>query len=423
MNTGFIKNPLLYLSVTLAVIVGFQAWGVVGAQGAFQEPTNPFPTSDVSAPLETGDIEQTKGAAIQFGVVGAANVKISPLSGLCLRNSSNVMECKRYWSGTNVPGGFSTVRVANGNDWISLNTVNASNYSEIRWGDDTNDRLRFFFDYHNGTAQDKEVVTILSGGNVGIGVVNPVYKLEVDGSINFTGDLFQRGILFESGDGGGGGVWSGPDAGVISYTGGILVQRDVTVVITPARNSYCDGTPREITCSNYYYDEDYCLGLDDDGTVDNVERYFYCDWNDTDDTCEESITSCSNTTAVDEWSKGDACVERGCTWHPYQPEVTGTETVPSMEVDNDGNVEITGDLTVGYEIKTRSGSDNGWGATVSATANCSSGKKVIGGGCNGGSGDVIQDSYPPNSTSWYCKMQTPSGDVSVTTYAICANIK
>ncbi len=44
--------------------------------------------------------------------------------------------------------------------------------------------------------------------NTGIGINNPAYKLHVVGDINFTGDLYQNGVLF-SGGGGGGSLPSG----------------------------------------------------------------------------------------------------------------------------------------------------------------------------------------------------------------------
>ncbi|MEB3185758.1 MAG: tail fiber domain-containing protein, partial [Cyanobacteriota bacterium] len=44
-------------------------------------------------------------------------------------------------------------------------------------------------------------MVIAPGGNVGIGVTNPGYKLDVGGDINFTGDLYKNGVLFSSGGG------------------------------------------------------------------------------------------------------------------------------------------------------------------------------------------------------------------------------
>tara|TARA_B100001540_G_C15738816_1_gene611209 strand:- start:419 stop:1054 length:636 start_codon:yes stop_codon:yes gene_type:complete len=49
-------------------------------------------------------------------------------------------------------------------------------------------------------------------GNVGIGVTNPSYLLDVAGNINFTGDLYQNGSLYQSSQ------WSTGSTGIY-YTG------------------------------------------------------------------------------------------------------------------------------------------------------------------------------------------------------------
>ena len=283
--------------MVLAIIVGLQIWGIVSAQTTFQEPTGAFPASDVSAPVETGEVAQTKYQTLSFApVADPTDIRVSVgLSGLRLGNEGSP--------------GFAT-------SW-----------------DMVKDFVR---------------------------------------------------------------VWNGPDAsGIISYTGGVKIQREKTVV-TPERDTYCGGTPYEVQC--YTEDNPYeCKGYsdydeyNDEWEIYPVNNYFSCEWNDCcSDDCDSScssydsedgdcdecnyidefgyyyeyysyyyryniyngycyndITSCYYTEAVPGWSEENACTSRGCTWYPYRAEVTEIVTVPSMEVDSDGNVEIAGDLTVG----------------------------------------------------------------------------
>lgn len=76
------------------------------------------------------------------------------------------------------------IRSSDGNDNVTLRSINAENLSEIIWGDDLNDRFRFYYNYWNGTAQDKEVMSLLPSGNVGIGTTTPDSKLAVNGNIH-----------------------------------------------------------------------------------------------------------------------------------------------------------------------------------------------------------------------------------------------
>ena len=57
-----------------------------------------------------------------------------------------------------------------------------------------------------------------SSGNVGIGITNPNYDLDVGGNINFTGSLYQNGTPFVSG---GGGVWEENGGDVYRSTGNV----------------------------------------------------------------------------------------------------------------------------------------------------------------------------------------------------------
>jgi hypothetical protein len=82
-----------------------------------------------------------------------------------------------------------------------------------------------------------------------------------------------------------------------------------------------------------------------------------------------------------------------------------------------GDVVFGGAIDIGYEIVSVHEEES-----ASATALCPAGKKVLGGGCSGGtSWDYIEVSEPWGSTGWHCRKRYES--VSVHVYAICANVK
>ena len=56
-------------------------------------------------------------------------------------------------------------------------------------GDPTEERMRIFPYYTGGGGGETSGMSIEAGGNVGIGIVNPAYKLDVTGDINATGDM------------------------------------------------------------------------------------------------------------------------------------------------------------------------------------------------------------------------------------------
>ena len=60
-----------------------------------------------------------------------------------------------------------------------------------------------------------------TGGNIGINTTIPGYILDVGGDINFSGSLYQNGVLFTSGGGGGGSSqWTTTSGNTITYTSG-----------------------------------------------------------------------------------------------------------------------------------------------------------------------------------------------------------
>ncbi len=82
-------------------------------------------------------------------------------------------------------------------------------------------------------------------------------------------------------------------------------------------------------------------------------------------------------------------------------------------------------LDVVGDIKTSSNVLMGWekiqvdcAGAAFCQANCSAGKKIIGGGCNIAS-SYLRRSYPIDDDSWYC---APSSAVNIAAYAICARM-
>jgi len=71
------------------------------------------------------------------------------------------------------------IRISNGTDRMYFGVDNNNSKSTIAFGDDTNDRLGFYFDYWNGTSNDKEVMSVMANGRVGIGTTAPYAPLEI----------------------------------------------------------------------------------------------------------------------------------------------------------------------------------------------------------------------------------------------------
>jgi hypothetical protein len=93
------------------------------------------------------------------------------------------------------------------------------------------------------------------------------------------------------------------------------------------------------------------------------------------------------------------------------------ETSPLYVNIDGGDVVFGGAIDIGYEIVSVHEEES-----AHATALCPPGKKVLGGGCSGGtSWDYIEVSEPWGSTGWRCRKRYSS--VSVHAYAICANVK
>src|SRR3989339_352721 len=210
--TFFVATALAITAVSAATWVGPTQQPPLGNLGGFINNTigggGPQTASfDITGSGTVG----TNLTVSQDSTVGGT---LTVISQLCLGSDTNPDNCKASWPASDpnagqwalnanpayiynqnatVDSGDDTataqeVRVYNtgklqvygANDWIEFQVNNAQNYSEIRWGDDVGDRLRYYF-WAPG-AQDREVMTLLSNGNVGIGKNNPAFKLEVVGT-------------------------------------------------------------------------------------------------------------------------------------------------------------------------------------------------------------------------------------------------
>ncbi|MGW9686773.1 hypothetical protein [Flagellimonas sp. 2504JD1-5] len=77
-----------------------------------------------------------------------------------------------------------SIRVSEGTDRMYFKVEETNTRSLIAFGDDSNDRLSFYYDHWNGTSSDVEVMSIMASGKVGIGTTSPDSKLTVKGNIH-----------------------------------------------------------------------------------------------------------------------------------------------------------------------------------------------------------------------------------------------
>ena len=92
--------------------------------------------------------------------------------------------------------------------------------------------------------------------------------------------------------------------------------------------------------------------------------------------------------------------------------VDGELTASSATITN--QLDVNGTILMGWERVTATGNQ------TNATVDCSSGKKLLGGGCSK-TADTFGESYPSDDDTWTCVYATGSGG-NVTAYALCARV-
>lgn len=155
------KNPFFYLSLVLALAVGFQIYSIVAAQGTYRPPTEP-PTGGMAAePLNTGDKEQTKTGALVVGS-GAPKVVLTSGGQVLFKDSGGALK-----GGIRFAGGamqFSEDVSVTTPQWKAFGTGTGGG---VGWALAANET-----DIYNSNT-----------GNVGIGLTNPTVKLQVAGDV------------------------------------------------------------------------------------------------------------------------------------------------------------------------------------------------------------------------------------------------
>ena len=149
-----------------------------------------------SSPLAPLQIEAASGSAVLVDKTSSA-IDIGSKSALLLSNPDPTVNNYSILGFADTPDGLPTAKI----------------------GVQFTDRTNHYGDFVIGTRNVlgiNEVVRVTSAGNVGIGTTTPASKLSVGGDINFTGNLYQNGVLVGTG---GSSQWttSGPD---IYFTGG-----------------------------------------------------------------------------------------------------------------------------------------------------------------------------------------------------------
>jgi hypothetical protein len=171
--------------------------------GTLNRDTRMIIANDGNVHIGGGNVPFVSGAARSLTVASFPSTGSSPSgdqpASLELQggssNSGGVQSKIDFISRTSVPSDVNTARIE------VTNTANTG-------------QGKMLF-YTRGASGLSEKMRIEAGGNVGIGVANPTQKLDVDGSISYTGAIMPNGIAGTNGylltsTGGGTNTWTDP---------------------------------------------------------------------------------------------------------------------------------------------------------------------------------------------------------------------
>lgn len=277
--------------------------------------------------------------------------------------------------------------LADGGSLRSSNPNNAGAEVFLGWGTDANGddvaRIRIGGDGAGATngldiqrTSNVSLMRIEHNGNVGIGTADPASRLHVVGLATIEDASFQEQVIFQ-----GGGRFQGGRVIVDGPHGGGATDHSVSIYVNSQGNALRavnDGAG----LAGYF-----------DGVV--------------------QITGGSDTAV-----SGGGFVVTGAT-NGLNISIDNNEIMArnngaasTLYLNNEGgDIVCGGALNIGYQIVT--GFDS---------ATCPAGKRVIAGGCRISGDAEVRGSYPSNN-SWVCTVGDQSGFISLTSYAICVNVK
>jgi len=228
-------------------------------------------------------------------------------------------------------------------------------------------------------------------GDVGIGTYYPTQILDVKGNINVSGYYYGDGSQLTGISGEGGGGWTNTstetttllDVGIGNNNPSQELDVTGDVEIGGGASDY-DGTDEFIHINSQ--NQDWYIGV------------------------RNLVTDSGN-----DFHIGLTQAQDGIFHIQPDGKIGIGTTAPTHKLSVVGDINVTGNLILGYEIIQTICYD---GSSCSAV--CPTGKKVIGGGCGNSEYITITQNYPNAENEWDCGISSTASVVEA--YAICARI-